>query len=114
MARRGEVALTKGKDFTGVAGDTEILIANELHNDGLTSMYRVRGCRLQTVADLYYQAILGATTIADLDKFCQRYGWLQASALRALVVLRDLEKDQANEPIDVVEVRRRLQNDINR
>lgn len=97
-AAGAERRLTTGAEFIGVAHDTELAVANELHNDGLTSMYRKRATRLQSVADLYYQAILGAKDIETLDKWVQRYGWLQASALRALVVLRDLAKDEEQTP----------------
>lgn len=89
-----ETRLTKGREFVGVARETEIAVTQELESDGLAGVYRKRALRLQTVSDLYYQAILGAENIDDLDKFVKRYGWLQASALRSLVMLKELEKDQ--------------------
>ncbi len=91
-AAGAERRLTTGEEFLGVAHEIELEVANELHNDGLISIYRKRTIRLQAVADLYHVAIFGAKSIEELDKWVQRYGWLQASALRCMVVLRDLEK----------------------
>jgi hypothetical protein len=103
-----ERRLTTGAEFIGVAHETELAVTNELQNDGLASMYRKRATRLQSVADLYYQAILGAENIEKLDVLVKRYGWIQASALRALIVLRGLEKDEDKAPdIDAVLARYR-------
>ena len=99
-AAGAERRLTTGAEFIGVADEIELEVANELHNDGLISVYRKRTTRLQSVADLYYQAILGSKDIETLDKWVQRYGWLQASALRCMVVLRDLEKDSRGESLN--------------
>jgi hypothetical protein len=95
-----ERRLTTGEGFIGVAHEIELEVADELNNDGLIAVYRKRTTRLQAVADLYYAAILGATDIEKLDKWVQRYGWLQASALRSMVVLRDLEKSSRGESLN--------------
>jgi hypothetical protein len=84
--------LSDSQPFLGVAHETELTVTGELEREGLINVYKKRAIRLQTVADLFYQAILGATTLEKLDSLVQRYGWLQNSALRALLVIQDLER----------------------
>ena len=91
-----ERRLTTGQPLIGVARETEVRVSEELNVEGLASLYRARCIRLQTVADLYYQAILGAEDMTTLDRYVNRFGWIQASALRAFIELRKLEKENAD------------------
>lgn len=99
-AAGAERRLSTGENLTGIAKQAEDSIATELANDGIVAVYKKRFTRLQAVSDLYYAAILGAKNMDDLDKFVQRYGWLQGSALRALVVLKDMEAEHHKESLN--------------
>lgn len=99
-----ERAITKGDDFTGLAQQTEQQVSAELETEGAAGIVRRSAIRLQTVSDLYYQAILGATDIEKLDAYAKRWGWLQGSALRAWAQVRELEKQES--PQDITDILR--------
>lgn len=98
-AGAGEVALTKREPFTGMAKLAENQVTDELETDGLAAIVRRDAIRLQTVADLYYAAILGATDIEQLDTYVKRFGWIAGSALRAWAQVRELEKQKNTQDI---------------
>ena len=93
-AAAGERALSTGANFTGLAVAAEEQVRAELANDGITSIVRRDAIRLQTVADLYYAAILGADSLDKLDSLVKRFGWIAASTLRAWQQVR-AEEDAA-------------------
>ena len=99
-----ERRLSTGQEFKGLAAETEKQVSSELEIDGLVSIVRRDAIRLQTVADLYYQAILGAENLERLDSLVSRYGWIAASALRAWQSLRQLEKQRTDK--DITEILR--------
>lgn len=102
-AGSGEVAITKGTDFTGLAKAAEERVTDELEVEGLAAIVRRDAIRLQTVADLYYAAILGAENIEKLDTYVKRYGWIAGSALRAWQQVREYEKrEQVRDAADVL------------
>jgi hypothetical protein len=106
-AGAGEVALTKQQDFTGMAAQQEIAVREEAEAAGIPSIIRRDAIRLQTVADLYYQAILGATDMDRLDTLVKRYGWIVNSAMRAWAQVQNVEGKR--ELVDVSEVLRSLE-----
>jgi hypothetical protein len=86
--------LSTGAELIGVARDAELAVVAELDGDGgVSAVYRKRAARLQATADLYFQAMIGAGTFDELDKYAQRFTWIQGSALRALDRLRGHERD---------------------
>lgn len=103
-AAAGERAITTGASLTGMAQVAENAVADELVTQGITAIVIKRATRLQAVSDLYYQAILGATDLDRLDVLVKRYGWLQASSLRAWLQVREMEKDNGSKTraIDVL------------
>ena len=98
-AGAGERDITAGADLTGLAREQELRVQAELETDGAAAMVKRRAIRLQTVADLYYQAILGAKDPVELDRYVKRYGWLQGSGLRAWQQVADLESKQSRQDI---------------
>jgi hypothetical protein len=106
-AGAGEVALTKGEDFAGLAAQQEQAVREEAETAGIPSIVRRGATRLQTVADLYYAAILAATDIDKLDALVKRYGWIQNSALRAWAQVQAVEGKR--EAVDVSTVLRSLE-----
>ena len=98
-AGAAEVALTTGADLSGLALQAEQNVNAELETAGIGAIVRRDAIRLQTVADLYYAAIMGADTLDKLDSLVKRYGWIQASALRAWQQVQDT--DRQHKPIDL-------------
>jgi hypothetical protein len=94
-----ERALSTGDDFTGLARETEKQVTAELEAEGIEALVRRDAIRLQTVSDLYYQAILGAADMDRLDVLVKRWGWIQASTLRAWQQVHELEKKQSKRDI---------------
>jgi hypothetical protein len=86
----GEAAvkdLANGEDFHGPAIVAQVE-AHELYSEkGADFMLQRGAVRLQAAADLYFDAILigsqNGASIAVLDGYFGRWGWLQNSALRA-------------------------------
>jgi len=98
-AGAAEVALTAGTDFTGLAREAELKVAAELETEGARAVYVKRTARLQACSDLYWQAICGAKDMVTLDRYVQRWAWLQASALRATQQVIEFERQQPGEDI---------------
>ena len=98
-AGAGERDITAGADLTGLAREQELRVQAELEMDGSAMMVKRRAIRLQAVSDLYYMAILGAKDPVELDRYVKRFGWLQASSLRAWQQVADLEAKQSRQDI---------------
>ncbi len=101
-AGAGEVALSKGNEFTGLAKAAEQAVSDELEVKGLAAIVKRDAIRLQAVADLYFGAILGADNLDRLDALVKRWGWIQASSLRAWLSLRDIEGQEQAPDIDTI------------
>lgn len=98
-AGAGENAITAGDSFTGMAAEQEQRVLDELEVKGISSIVRRDAIRLQTVADLYYAAILGADSIEKFDTYVKRYGWICGSALRAWQHVREIEKQETQRDV---------------
>jgi hypothetical protein len=86
----GEAAIKRledGQDFTGpLAVNKQADVLAELQTDGLEAIVERAAVRLQTVSDLFYDAIQAAAQTGDikaLDNYSSRFGWLQSKALTA-------------------------------
>ena len=102
-AAGAEKRITTGESFIGLAAETERSITAEMQTLGVDSIIERSAIRLQTVADLYYAAILGAKDLPALDVLVKRYGWVAASALRAMALVRETKKDAGRvNPLDVL------------
>ena len=79
-------AITKGAPFTGLATVRQDEVIAELENDGLESIVERNAIRLQTAADLYYNALIKAAQDGNekqFDSYIGRFGWLTAKTLLA-------------------------------
>jgi len=105
-AAAGEKALQTGEDFHGPAIVAQVEVHATYEEKGAAYMVERGAERLQAVTDLYYDAILAASqngsTIAVLDGFVARFGWLQGKALTAWDVLRKGSK-KANKAAAILE-----------
>ncbi|TDA63899.1 MAG: hypothetical protein D9V45_12900 [Chloroflexi bacterium] len=91
-------ALTTGAEFTGLPAVRESEVRNELAEQGRAAVVLTRTVRLQTAADLYFDAFIGSLQAGDLENangLIKVYAWLQSSALRAWVQVAADEKDAA-------------------
>ena len=91
-AGAGEVAITKGADFSGMAQEEQARVMAELEMEGIDAIMRRDAIRYQTVSDLYFAAILGCTDIERLDMYVRRWGWITGHAMRAWRDVKDAEK----------------------
>lgn len=95
----GEGALRRladGAPFVGLAHDAELAVTAELETEGRAAIVRRAAVRLESVARLFYAAVEKASSEGDLeklDRYAQRYGWLQASALRAWAQVKSEQHD---------------------
>lgn len=102
----GIKALAADKPFTGLAKQAEDDVRERLEEHGRAAMVKENFIRVQAVADLFYSAVQKAAddgNLTLLDRYAQRFGWLMASALRALAQWATEEKDAKGQvSLDVV------------
>jgi len=94
----GVKALTRGEEFTGLPALRETEVRNELAEQGRPVIVIRNAVRLQTVADLYFDAAIAAMQAGELQKadgYIKQYGWLAGAALRAWGAVATDEKDAA-------------------
>lgn len=80
-------AITEGKEFTGLAREVEKGLQAEYDTAGALPLMVKNAIRLQTAADLYWQAIMGAAEAGDFQRFeslVKPWGWLSTAAARVL------------------------------
>lgn len=108
-AAGAEKRLSSGEPFLGVAAETLSAVKAEYQEIGLLSLIEERALRMQAVSDLYFSALLGAVDERNMEKvvrYTEKYGWLQASSIRALLALREARKgERESEPLDLSEYR---------
>ena len=99
-------AISKGEPFIGVAREVEKQIQTDFDAVGPLELMKYNGIRLQTAAELYWQAAMGAHESGEISKFesyIRVFGWLNTAASRTF---RDYSNLKANEkttkPIDVL------------
>jgi hypothetical protein len=102
-------ALRGGQPFRGLALAKEQEVSAELAQDGLESLIERNAIRLQTVADLFYDAILCAEQqgkIDTLSRYMKDHARLTAQANTELRALRDMRQSMG---LDVVDYERVLE-----
>ena len=91
-------AITRGAEFTGVPEMRETEVRKELADQGRPAIVERNAVRLQTAADLYFDATVKAMQDGDMykaDGYIKVYGWLASAALRAWGAVQVEEKDAA-------------------
>lgn len=104
--------LEKGQALVGLAHDAEVQVTAELEVDGRAVIVRRAAVRLESVARLFYNAILAAVERQDFDKlaqYAQRYAWLQARALAAWEQLKREQRDDDGSGTEVQAILERYQ-----
>ncbi len=106
----GEGALRRmnqGKPFIGLAADEERRVIAEVAAGGYDPLVKRNAISLQTITDLYRDAVFKAAEAGDLaafDRYVARYGWLSGVTLRALAQVAALEKDAAKGKTGAIDV----------
>lgn len=96
--RAAQEALAKGEPFTGLAADTEEQITQLFEEVGRVELIKRGAIRLETVAELYYNAFKAAAEaneIEKLDNYANRFRQLQQAALSAW---SQVGQEEAKEP----------------
>jgi hypothetical protein len=78
--------IEKGQPFLGAALEAQKDVETRLESAGLETLVEENAIRIQTVTDLYYQAVLKAAQDGDtaaFDRYVARYGWIAGVTLRA-------------------------------
>lgn len=89
--------IQSGQPFTGLAAEAEREVRAQLEITGRISIMFDDAARLQTVANLYFEAMRKAFeegNFEKIDKVVSRYGWLATAALRAWSAV-GLEEEKA-------------------
>lgn len=90
-------ALERGQPFTSLAADREKDVRETYETQGAAAVIVRNAIRLQTVSELYYDAITAAAQAHDQEKLegaLKVWGWVTNSAVRAWdLVRREIKKD---------------------
>ena len=92
-------AISKGEPLRGLAAEAERAVRDELESEGRHALVVRNAIRLQTAADLFWNAVAKAAEDRDLkslDRYLARFGWLASSALRAWAQVKQERPDGAN------------------
>jgi hypothetical protein len=106
----GAAALEKvkrGQPFIGLAAAEEQRVIAEYELTGVLELEKQTAIRLQTVQNLYWDAINKAAQDGDLvalDRYVARYGWLAGVSLRAWAQVQQQQGQDMknNQVIDVL------------
>ena len=99
-------ALTTGKPFTGMAKERQDEVIAELEENGLESIVERNAIRLQTAADLYFDALVKAADEGKEDKidsYVRSYGWLAGKTLIAWEAVKKNRKATQTALINVLD-----------
>lgn len=88
-------AREQGRPFAGLAAERAHEIGLQLATSGPDEFIRQNAISLQTVADLYLDAIKKASEANDqvkIDSYVKVWGWIASSALRAWLEVRKIAR----------------------
>jgi hypothetical protein len=97
-------ALSKGLPFTGLALAEQERVKAELADKGARHLLELNAIRLQTVSNLYFEAILGAEDMGRVESLVKSWGWLVGSATRAVLALMAEDKNAVKDRTSAVDV----------
>jgi hypothetical protein len=81
-----ELRVRRGEPLVGIAREAELAVYDELEQGGRYALIVRNAARVQSCADLYWNAVSKAAEDQDLemlDRYVKRFGWLSGVALRA-------------------------------
>ena len=98
-------AISQDKPFTGLALARQGEVIAELDAQGVDAIIERNAIRLQTAADLYFEALQKAAQDNDEKKFdgyVGRFGWLTAKTLLALQQVKQNRKQSKGKLSEVL------------
>jgi hypothetical protein len=105
-------ALAKGEPFSALAAEQEQQVKSEYTTGGEGALLKRNATRLQTAADLYYQAVIGAESAEAMTSYLKVWVWLTNSTVRAWeAVGRAKESDRDINAIDVINAIKAVQDE---
>ena len=90
-----EDAISKGREFRGLAAVAQSEVRTEYESNGAQAMVTGNAERLEAASRLYWHAIEKAAQDGDiktLDKYLARFGWLAGKAVSAWAEVRKGDK----------------------
>ena len=99
-------ALSKGAPFTGMANARQDEVIAELENGGLESIVERNAIRLQTAADLYFDALVKAANDGNeekIDSYVRSFGWLSGKVIVAWEAVKKNRKATQSALINVLD-----------
>lgn len=102
-------AIRRNTDFRGLAAGHETEVRAELQAEGRASIVERNAIRLQTAADLYFEAVIKAFQDGELDRadsYIRQYGWLAGAALRAWAQLKGESREKPEDVQAVISLYR--------
>lgn len=100
-------AIQHGSPLTGLAQAEQGRVEADLAERGVTAMTEEAAIRLETAARLYWGAFVKAAESGDMaaiDRYAQRFGWLQGNAIRAWAQVTADQKDAAKRGAGIIDV----------
>jgi len=109
-------AREQGHPFAGLAAIRAQEIGLQLEQTGPDAFIKQNAVSLQTISDLYLDAIKKASENGDqvkIDSYVKVWGWLVSSALRAMLEVRKLESERAKGKVTAYDVLQSLKDGHN-
>ena len=100
-----EKAIIHDKPFSGLAQVRQDEIIEELQDQGVDAIIERNAIRLQTAADLYFEALKKAAQDEDekrFDSYVGRFGWLTAKTLLAWGNVKQSRKNNTGKLSEVL------------
>jgi hypothetical protein len=104
--RAAITAVHDGTEFTGLAIAKESEVVIELDTLGVEPIEQRAAVRLQTISDLFYDAIQAAAQRGDMEKineYTKRFGWIQSKALVAWAAVKANRKQNRGQLANVLQ-----------
>lgn len=96
--------IEQGKELVGLAAIEERAVADELAQpDGRRDVVQKQATRLEACARLYWGAVCSALDAGDIQQataFIKVYAWVQASAIRGMLAIDQVEDEWKQLPLD--------------
>lgn len=100
-----EKAIQHDQPFSGLAKVRQDEVIAELERQGVDAIIERNAIRLQTAADLYFEALKKAAQDGDekrFDSYVGRFGWLTAKTLLAWGNVKQSRKDNKGKLAEVL------------
>lgn len=98
----GIKSLTSGGPLHGLALESAKNVTRRREEEGTLALLREHYDRRKGVSDLYYAAILGASSLEALTSLLKIWAWVDEGAQRCLLAIRAAERESERTPAAIV------------